>query len=92
MPAHRKTILFKKAFHQGLVGDVAFYELPGRIGVLPGHLIDLGKAVFLDGYIRVIVHIVHAHHVNGGHGRKKLGDEIGADKAGGARHEDRFVL
>ena len=89
---HGGAMLRKQAVNKGAVGNTAADHGKAALGLGLCQLLQPLKTVFLDGNVVVIVHIVHAHHVNGGHGRKKLGDEIGADKAGGARHEDRFVL
>ena len=76
------------------VGDVASDKGPGlsRRGSRRAHelrdLLDFLKALLLEADVVVVVHVVDADDLGGGIIAKEELDEVAADEAGGAGHQD----
>ena len=84
--------LGKDTVHSRPVGNIALHKGPGGAGMLCGAGLNLGQTPVLDGYIVVVVQVVHAHDGHRGHGIQELQHQVGANEARGTGDEDGFVF
>ena len=86
-----ELVLCEEGVDEVAVGDVASDKGPGLSLALPmgaRDLLNFLKALFLEADVVVVVHIVDADNLGGGIVAKEELDEVAADEAGGAGHQN----
>ena len=84
---------FRKDFlNERLIREIPFYECPFASLLGLGKLFNLGKTVFLDGNIVVVIHIVKSNEIYTAYGIQKLRHKVRANKSGCPCDKNCFVF
>ena len=89
---HVKAVLGEAVIDQSTIRNAAPDEGPPGLLLLSRQRFDLPQAVFLDGHIVIVVHVVQTHDLNSVQGPQQLQHQIGADKTGSAGNQDCFMV
>ena len=87
-----RGICGEDALHRLAVGDAAAHKVPRRLGMRRRQPFNLGEAVFLDGHIIVVVHIVQPDNGRSARAAEQLHHQVCADKTGSAGDKDGLIL
>ena len=77
-----RLVIGKNFVDKRLVGKISFDKYPFRISMLRSAFIQLLQAVFLNGYVIIVVHIVQTDDFHRGQGTQKLQNQVAADEPG----------
>lgn len=77
-----RLVVSKNFVDKRFIGKISFDKYPFRISMLRSAFIQLLQAVFLNGYVIIVVHVVQADDFHRRQGTQKLQYKVAADEAG----------
>ena len=89
---HIKVIFPKQAINGGLVGNIAFYKRPPVVGIRLIQLFEFLEAVFLQGHIIIVIHIVDTDDGGTLQILKQAFHQVAANESGSTRYQDGLFV